>query len=99
MCWVELQGTMDCADWPSPAEAPWLTYWLGTGPEDGSRKLPSGKAVACLRFSAPELPTLQGYMGMLCRKGTGVLKGPERKEKTRSITFLRKPALHVSSSE
>lgn len=80
MCCVELQGTMGCADWPSPAEAPWLTYWLATGPEDGSKKLASGKAVECLRFSAPELLTLQGYIGMLCRNGTGVLKGPEMKQ-------------------
>lgn len=76
MCCVELQGTMACADCPSPAEAPWLMYWLATVPDDGSRKLPSGKAVECLRFSAPELLTVQGYMGILCRKGTGVLRGP-----------------------
>lgn len=67
---------MACADCPSPAEAPWLMYWLATVPDDGSRKLPSGKAVECLRFSAPELLTVQGYMGILCRKGTGVLRGP-----------------------
>lgn len=75
-CCVELQGPRGCPDWPSPLAVPAAPYWPPTGPDDVSRKLASGKAVECLRFSAPELLTPQGYRGTLCRKGTGVLKGP-----------------------
>lgn len=75
-CCVELQGPRGCPDWPSLLVVPAAPYWLPTGPDDVSRKLASGKAVECLRFSAPELLTPQGYRGTLCRKGTGVLKGP-----------------------
>lgn len=78
-CCVELQGPRGCPDWPSPLAVPAAPYWLPTGPEGVSRKLASGKAVECLRFSAPELLTPQGYRGTLCRKGTGVLKGPAEK--------------------
>ena len=73
---MELQGPRGCPDWPSPLAVPAAPYWPPTGPDDVSRKLASGKAVECLRFSAPELLTPQGYRGTLCRKGTGVLKGP-----------------------
>ena len=93
-CCVELQGPRGCPDWPSPLAVPAAPYWPPTGPDDVSRKLASGKAVECLRFSAPELLTPQGYRGTLCRKGTGVLKGPvESLGKSRKSPIPGHPSL------
>lgn len=63
------------------------------GPDEDSSRLAllSGKAMECLRFSPPEVFTLEGWTETLWRKCAGVLNGAGKKrDEDKEFGFVEK---------